>query len=163
MKRIKISKRCGVSEQSGGSDLKGHTTEIEAGGSELGGKALWEEIFRRSRGCSSLDDQRETTLPPKCCSLCAGFGRLNVGICLMLIAPRDVGRICATSLVSLTACALAGCTGRQGLGLWELPHDWECEVRSARMGTTGHVHGGGDVCGCFRLPGSAWNPDSRPG
>ena len=39
---------------------------------------------------------------PKCCSSCAGFGRLNVGICLMLITPRDVGRTVATSLVNLS-------------------------------------------------------------
>jgi hypothetical protein len=35
---------------------------------------------------------------PKCCSSCAVLGRLHVGICLMLIARRDVGRICATLL-----------------------------------------------------------------
>jgi hypothetical protein len=125
---------------------------------------LYEEMFRRSR----LQQPRHYARPPKCCSSYAGFGRLNVGICLMLIAPADVGTICATSLEFLTALHTAlGYVPRGGVGRLSprqspapAPAAWACvlrfsasRLRSPLVRLHLAVTGGGAKAQAERLPG----------
>jgi hypothetical protein len=91
------------------SDPKGPTTYYVVnqgrGRSEPGGKALGGDASTFVAGAAS----KTSAKPPKYCSSCAGFGRLNVGICLISIAPRNVGRICSTNGQVLTVRLVARC------------------------------------------------------